>query len=450
MGLLELCLLPLLLPQQPASQAPTASPAPVAAATAPQGDGRPATAPAATADPVEVTELKAAEQGLATIDIEQLVALTASANPAVATRATWLLGQRKEPKAFEHLHELARSAPHTDMRLQAMSALLRHGNPTSAATAIAGLDDEDARVRSVAAQLLGRLRNPAGAAPLLALLDRSKKAKSQGPNQTTIDLQAAILALNDMEATEHLLTAATAIDASKAPGTGQALTFYFQNLSPRLAPRDEALLLVGVLGHRESMLRRYAIERLADLADPTASAALEGRLAQEGPELRPLLEVALARVRKQEHGQAQDAPKAPTDDVVQQLRERWSAMSQQQQYVTAGFAGLFVISSIFVFSMWRRRSRELLADDVPAVADLVAPSEEYLEELENEAAMAAEEAEAMAQTELTGGEEEQSAEDADDDSFVRAMTSGAEDEPDANDAWAPVLGDDSDTDPQRD
>lgn len=441
MGLLELCLLPLLMPQQPAPQGNAASPAPVAASQAPPGDAHTTTAPAASADPTEVTALKAAELAITTIDLEQLANLTQSKNTAVVTRATWLLGKRKDARAFELLHELAKTAPAAETRLQAMSALLRHANPTSAATAIAGLDDEDLRVRSVAAQILGRLRNPAGAAPLLALLDRSKSGPPASTPAATLDLQSAILALNDMVATEHLLTAATAIDLSKAPGTGPALTFYFQNLSAKLAPKDEALLLVAVLGHRESGLRRYAIERLADLADPTAVAALEGRLATEGPELRPLVEVAIARVRKQQHGEAAATNDAAPTDILQQLQHRWAAMSQNQQYVTAGFGGLFVLCTFVVFSMWRRRRRDLLANDVPVVTDLVAPSDEYLEELEEEAAAAADAAATL--DEESRGE---STEADDENSFVHAMANADGSDPD--DAWAPTDGD-NDADPQR-
>ena len=62
-----------------------------------------------------------------------------------------------------------------------------------------------------------------------------------------------------MAATDQLLPAATAVQAGTTTGCGQALTFYFQYLSPKLPKAEEVSLLLSVLDHREAMLRRYGI-----------------------------------------------------------------------------------------------------------------------------------------------------------------------------------------------
>lgn len=383
MGLLELCLMTLLSPQQPASQVPPTSTQPAPGTNAPA-------ATAATADQDALLRAEGAGKAGDPADPAELARLARSADAAVAARAAWLLGKQQGPQALEPLDDLARTSPHADVRLQAMATLLRQGTNRSVATAIHGLDDPDARIRTVAAQLLGRLRSPAAVAPLLALLDRSSKADA-GTTPAT-DLQAAILALNDMDAVAQLLPAATAVHASKASGCDQALTFYFQNLSPKLPAKDEATLLVSVLDHREAMLRRYAISRLAELRDATTATALERRLGAEGQELRPLLEIALAQVRQQQHGAETGGAAAP-QGVLDRVSRRWQAMSEQQRLITAGFGGLLLVAVAAVVVLWRRRRAALFAEAAPSVTDLVAPSDDYLAA---EAAAAAEaEAEAV-------------------------------------------------------
>lgn len=364
MALLELCLMTLLSPP-PAAQGPAASPAPVASTAAPQD-------PSAGTDAIALAR---AERSGKPVPVAELVAFTGSADAAVATRAAWLLGKQKDPQALPALASAATTSAVAGVRLQAMAALLRQGSPRSVDAAIRGLDDGDPQVRTIAAQLLGRLRNAAGRGPLLALLDR--RAKADGPAVPTTDLQAAILALNDMEATEQLLPAATALHDSEASGCGQALTFYFQNLSPKLAADDETTLLLSVLDHREVMLRRYAISRLGELEDPSTAAALQRRLGVEGPELRPLLEVAIARVQNQQHGAP--AAAAAATDLPSALRQRWEAMSAAQRLATAGGGGLLLVAVGALAIAWRRRRAAVLAGATPSAIDLVAPSDEYLQ-----------------------------------------------------------------------
>ncbi len=400
MGLLELCFLSLLLPQQPAPQLPSASPDPATATAARQ---EPAPVAGDQPDPAEVLAMQAAERAGKDVDLQALEKLAGSHHAAIASRAAWLLGQQLSPQALEVLQTVATSVPHPDARIQAMAALLQKGNKNSVTAATAGLDDGDRRVRALAAQVLGKLRRPTSKAALLALLDRSTRATNS--SEPAIDVQAAILALNDMAATDQLLPAATAVQAGAANSCGQALTFYFQNLSPKLPKAEEVTLLLSVLDHREAMLRRYAISRLGELAEPTTAVALERRLGSEGPELRPLLEVALTRVRNQKHGDQPAQPTAENPGFLAGLQQRWNGLSEQQQMVTAGFGGLFVLACTFVGFMWRRRRRALVAATHASVTDLIAPSEEYLEDLEVKAQELASEAETVELEETNFGDE---------------------------------------------
>jgi HEAT repeat protein len=381
MGLSELCLSTLLSLPQPAPQTPMAAPVPAPVVPASTPAPTPSTQdPAAT----DAARLALAERTGKPVPIDALTQFLGAADAAVAARAAWLLGRHQDAAALPMLATAATTSAHTSVRLQAMAALLRHGSQRSLDAAIRGLDDADVQVRTIAAQLLGRLRSEAGRAPLLALLDRRAKADAgQGP---TTDLQAAILALHDMEATAQLLPAATALNDSKVAGCGQALTFYFQSLSPRLPTSDEATLLLSVLDHREAMLRRYAISRLGELRVATTATALEQRLGVEGPELRPLLEVAIHQVRDQQHGAPTDA--SMPDGLLASLRQRWQSMPETQQLATAGFGGLLLVAAAALAIVWRRRRAALLDESAPAAVDLVAPSEEYLQ-AEVEAAEAA-------------------------------------------------------------
>jgi hypothetical protein len=65
-------------------------------------------------------------------------------------------------------------------RAQALQGLLRHHDVSSLATATAALEDSDRTVRTLAAELLGKLRRPTSIEPLLAVLDRTRSSGSPG------------------------------------------------------------------------------------------------------------------------------------------------------------------------------------------------------------------------------------------------------------------------------
>lgn len=398
MALLATCLLSWLLPQEPATPAaPTPPPVPsIVSSLTPGGD-------VAQGNDDERAKMQAAERAGSKADAAVLTQLASSPNEKVAARAAFLLGRVDGEKATTALGEVVTASPHTSARTQAMAALLKRGDVTSVQAAIRGLEDQDLTVRTLAAQLLGKLRRPAAVDPLLALLERTR---TEPPKTTTrrrndepkaTDLQAALVALQDLGAKEHLLRAATALHEHPANGVGDALSYLFQNLSPKLDRKTEVTVLVAVLGHHEPLLRRYAIGRLGALAEPTTASALEGRLVNE-TELRPLVEVALSQVRHD--------PTAPTNDSVQKMLEtakgvaaqakvRWNALPEQGRWIVAG-SPVSLLVLFFVLGRWRRGRRDRQAAD--ATMALVAPSDEHLQEMaaEAEALEAAANAEALA------------------------------------------------------
>ncbi len=342
-----------------------------------------ATAPVAAGTPDEdyVRALHALEKAGKKADPAQLATLVAADDATVARRAAWLLGNVDDAACLPHLHAAA-SSPDAEVRLLAMTGILRKASTASMECAVAGLDDADRRVRTAAAQLLGKLRRPGAKEPLLALLQRGGKATD--PTTDTSDLQAALVALHDLGATDALLPAATTLAKGGAQGLGQALAFYWQGVSPKL-PRDrETLLLLAVLDHRELLLRRYAIDRLTELDAKPAAAALEKRLGAEGPELRPLLESSLAYLRR-------DQVQPPSDELdralanVQTLWHKvsgsWQALDRDRQLLYGGsVAGGFVVLLAGLMLVRRSRRRREQAQQAAAMAELVNPSDDYVEQ----------------------------------------------------------------------
>ncbi|HEX5052909.1 MAG TPA: HEAT repeat domain-containing protein [Planctomycetota bacterium] len=371
MALLELCLVPLLLAQEPG------------------GD------PGSTTPPAEAQSAPADDPA----DVAALNTLCLGDDEAIAARAAWLLGNAKDARAMVLCGEVAVNSPHAEARLQAMHALLQRGGSLSMPTGIKGLEDPDRRVRTVAAQLLGKLKRPGAAIALLALIDNSRKSTD---TEVATDLQAALLALNDLGSPDPLMRVATAIGDGVATGTGQALAFCFQNLSPKLDRKREVTLLVSVLDHREPLLRRYAIGRLAELDDATAVQALEARLAKEGNELRPLVEVAINQLRHD------DRPKT-TDELqralanLRTLGDRasawWHKRSKPEQWIAGSIPIALMLALLLVGTLRRRAAAHAAA---AAAVAMVAPSEEYLDEMAAEADALAAESE-----ELIDGADEQ-------------------------------------------
>lgn len=384
MGLFELCLISLLSPQEPVTAPPhaTAPPAQAGAAIAASPNvpvaghaGHPEGAQGPQDPPV--VRLNAAEVASESTDPADLVALAIGEDPDIAARAAWLLGRSKSPQSRTSLNTVLASSPHAEARLQAIAALRIDADIPATEQAILALNDADRRVRTIAAQLLGRLRRPASVEPLLDLVHKSA---NRGGNEPTTDAQAALLALADIGAKGHLLRMATAIHDGNAKGVGEALAYTFQRLSPSLSPADETTVLVAVLDHTELLVRRYAITRLTELDNKAALAALEGRLAQEGDALRPLLEIAIAQLQNASKVQPQDEigkAKANAQVLWARFTAWWSNLSPANQSM---FAGGPVLLIIVMMLLRRSASRRRQLEDAEAAAAWVQPSDEYLEQ----------------------------------------------------------------------
>ncbi|MGK0302008.1 MAG: HEAT repeat protein [Planctomycetota bacterium] len=397
MGLINLCLLSLVSAQEPntnATAAHTAVPSPPAAtapATTAQGQDPVKQAnraaknsgaqipgeqdPGGDQDPRKI--LAAAEAAGDAADANVLAELAMAAHADVAARAAWLLGNNKNPAHQAQLAAIAANSPHPEARLQALQAIRISADVTSTQLAIETLADTDRRVRTVAVQLLGKLRRPTSIEPLLELLGTSSKLES---DESATDVQAALLTLADLDASEHLLRMSSAINDGKAAGNGEALTYAFQMLSPKLDGKAETTVLVAVLAHKEPMLRRYAITRLTELDSKSALTALEGRLGSEGNELRPLIEVAIAQIRHDGKAPPKDNVELATSNAKAlwaRTATRWHSLVPTQQALVGATPIVLILLLWMVRRVARRRARD---EDAINAAAMVQPSDEYLDE----------------------------------------------------------------------
>jgi hypothetical protein len=256
-----------------------------------------------------------------------------------------------------------------------MAALERLADPRSMPTAMSALLDPERTLRALAASTIGRLRNPSGVAPLLAMLGERGKEPADGKPD---DVVAALLALNDLNAPNCLLQAASSIGVS-TKDVSEALTFLFQTHCTTLPPKEEATLLLAVLDHPDSMLRRFAIQRLGELRDPTTAKALEGRLAVETAALQPLLHNSLAEVRGHtENGGSGDAlqsVRGHLSTLTEKVSSRWDAMDTMQRGMLLALVvlvGATLVALLLLVARIRRHRRS------EASAMLAASSVDYL------------------------------------------------------------------------
>lgn len=440
MRLLELCLLTALSPQDP-TPARTGQEAPAVVAPAqPTGQATPsagveqstasATAtpeatttptppappageptPATTQDPAAV--VAQAEQAGDAFDGDALVRVTQGDDETQAQRAVTVLAKAKKGTGSPFLQQVVASGKHATARALAMQALAKAPEVGITSTAIEALGDTDRRVRTFAAETLGKLRRPAAVEPLLAVLDRTRTDSQPG---VATDVQAALLALHDLGAADKLLRAATAVHDGKAEGAGEALAFYLQERSHDLPRNDELTLLLAVLGHREQLVRRFAIGRLAELGERSAAAALDKRLGVENDQLRPMLEAALLQLRH-------DPLRQPTDELAlakdnakklwHKATTWWKAASPTEQGIAAGTP---VALLVVAWLLGRRRRAKAAAAEAAALTAMVAPSEEYAEQVAAEAAELVAAAEEVSQQDASA--EEQAAGD---ETFAEAV-----------------------------
>jgi len=318
---------------------------------------------------VDARKLAALEGAGPAAATEDIVALTSSANPTVAARAAWLLGQLQRDDALATLTELTASHEATSVRRQAIAAIYRIGSRESYECCANALEDDDVEVRTMAAATLGRLRSKQALEPLLDLVSRRTTAEADGA-----DVTQALLALRDLGDPACLL-AASAAAKKLGESSAEALVYLFQELSPRL-DADEASALIGVLDHETPMLRRYAIQRLGEIGDASAVRALQGRLGVESQELDALVRVSIDAI--------QGTP-TTSDNPLLDVRERaldtwhdavvrWGKLTQNQRYIVMGCGGVVVLALLGVVVLRRRRRHARATDDALA---MLAPSEGF-------------------------------------------------------------------------
>ena len=352
-------------PQQPAAQT-----APATEQAAPSAQAIP--------DPQDPRkQLAQLEKAGEYADATELARLANHDNQAIAARATWLLAHSKNPAHLNELPAIIESNPHAEARLQALQGIRLHGDASALPIAVGALEDLDRRVRTLAVQVLGKLRRPASVAPLLQLV-RTESINADGSPAT--DIQAALLTLSDFGAAEHLLRMAADVADGNAVGCGEALTYAFQNLSPKLGATKETTALIAVLDHKEPLLRRYAITRLTELGDAKTATALQGRLGQESPELRPLLEVAIAQLQNEGTAPPTDEFQRATENAKvlgSRIMKWWNGLDTTYQAMFGAIPVVLIILMMIRRRAARRRAHEA---DAQAAAALVAPSDEYLED----------------------------------------------------------------------
>jgi HEAT repeat protein len=336
------------------------------------GGGAPGGGAATVDDPLataaEVAVLEAAAKDPPGADLAALSALLSSASPKVAARAAWCLGQNRSKEALQILGSAALAHRETEVRRQALAAMIVHSDATTEAAAIEALGDAERSVRTLAAQLVGHSRSGDAVDMLVGMV---REQCQVGATEPLTDVAAAVLAAHDLGDPQVLVPMATAA-VTEDPLVGQALAFLFQGLSPKLPKSDEAEVMVAVLDHQASLLRRYAIQRLGELADPAAAKVLESRLATESKELQPLVRVALDRVRGQDL--------KPVDDLATRIRSNAAALAKMAEAhlleVAGGLVALFLLVT-WITLLRVRAARRHRGEEAAALA---APTEGFEEQ----------------------------------------------------------------------
>lgn len=305
----------------------------------------------------------------------ELAQLVRSGDAKIAARAAWLLGEWKSTHGIDALTETLQNSNDADLRLQAAAALDRMPDARCGEALTRAAHDADMSVRAFAAQALARRKQADTSKHLLALLERegSKEAK----NGEKKDVAAALIALADLGDANDILPAASVVRFSTKE-TSEALVFLFQELSPKLSPEAEAKTLVATLDHADPLLRRYAIQRLGELRDPTTARALEGRLAVEDPALQPLLRVSLAQTRRDKVENGADlALRAKQNAIaIGKLVERqWNSLETGTRLSAAAVTCVVAFGMLLILVARRRAhraeaARQALTTVTPASAML--------------------------------------------------------------------------------
>jgi HEAT repeat protein len=323
------------------------------------------------ADAAEIAALQAAEAAGKRADVATLTPLLRSRSAAVVARTAWLLGSLNKKDAVQPLLEALSVQERKAVRLQLVAALGHFADLQTMPALIGALDDSDAAVRAQACKALATLHNQRVRDALVSLLERHGKDSGE-----CLDVAAALLALADNGDPTYLMAASTAINKTDGR-VPQALAFLFQAQSPKLPANEESTLLLAVLDHPVTLLRRYAIQRLGELRDPSTAKALEGRLASEGPELQPLIKLTLAAARGERDSSSAGndliaRAKANAEALFDKGMATWKGMDDRQKLTAGGIAAAGIVLIMVAFSLRARsRRRRRIAE----MAAMVKPSD---------------------------------------------------------------------------
>ncbi|MGA1607514.1 MAG: HEAT repeat domain-containing protein [Planctomycetota bacterium] len=309
-----------------------------------------ATAVAATEDaPIDPHVLASIEQfeKLGASAVPDLITRLDQEDPRVTARIAEALIRIGDARAAPALARLVRTAEDPALRRTGLRGLRSLRASDQAATAVAALDDADIEVRTLAATFVGEVGFRPARERLVAVVDRS----------SGLDAAAALVALAEIGDPGQLLAAAAACRPEEAQ-TEQALAWMFQQLSPKLDAGREATVLMAVLEHEVPLLRRYAIQRLGELGDPRAVAALERRLAREDAPYVPLLELALAACRGEGAAPATGSATGPVGALWASAEEMWADREQRTLALSALAGGLVLILGLLVALRRGRHRRE--------------------------------------------------------------------------------------------
>ena len=297
-----------------------------------------------TGDRALFEAILAAEQlGRANVPRAVIDAMQA-ANPTVAARAAYALGQLKVVAAIPELCDAVANHTDDDVKRQAMAALKNIGDARSLQTSINALADDDALLRALAAANIGQFEDKSAAPALLSVV-----SSDQGTGELR-DRVAAVLALTDIGADDTLLQVAAAV-TTESKQLVEALTYMFQSLCPQLDQATETKVLLAVVGHSTATLRLYAAQRLGQRRDVAALQPLRDRVATESnPKVRAALEQSLRAI-----GSARVSTRTAASGQTPGPG-LWGGLSPTQRGLVSG-GGIGIIVMLGGLAFWRGRRR---------------------------------------------------------------------------------------------
>ncbi len=208
---------------------------------------------------------------------------------AVAARAAYALGKFKVKAAVPLLIRIARDSGKKVLRRYSVYALMKIGDNRAETVFLEKLKDPDPVARGLAATGLEKIKSrKAGKA-----IGRSLFNSVNAPSQVKVRLLKAMAHLGGPEDVYELLLSIGPKDPREVVEAG---VYALERITPTLPSEREVSLLCHMLDHPVYDVRRYAVERLAELGSADAIGPLKERLKVEGPKLANLLGLAIRSI----------------------------------------------------------------------------------------------------------------------------------------------------------